>query len=275
LVDSTLSSALESAREHLVHPVVLTTMLALSIILGLSGPFLTFQLLETGPRLAYWTFVVFATYATGTFVTEFAMIVMRNRAAGPVQQVLLTGLVNGGIATTFLYYLNRQVFGPPPYPLDDVVALFGFVTTVTMAVSAVHALAMHHRAPTLAARETPREPALLARMPKDRRGRLVSIQVQDHYVAVTTTAGTAMLLMRLADAIGETDPEPGLQVHRSHWVALSQVTSARRTGETAVLTMIDGREVPVSRGKLAEVQAVGLLPIIREAAPAGRAMAGG
>ena len=52
----------------------------------------------------------------------------------------------------------------------------------------------------------------------------------------------------------------GFQVHRSHWVSLAQVRSVRRDGARAVLTMSDGRDIPVSRSNIAAVKEAGLLP---------------
>ena len=44
-----------------------------------------------------------------------------------------------------------------------------------------------------------------------------------NYVEVWTERGTHLVLMRLSDAIRETAGENGLQIHRSHWVALGAV----------------------------------------------------
>jgi hypothetical protein len=267
VADRLLSLALREMRAHLGHSVVLATLAALSLILGLSGPFTTYDLLRVGPRIAYWTIVVFGTYGMGTLVTEVIALLLRGRGLAIWQQVSLTGFANGVFGTAFLMGLNALAFPPEPHPFDEVGELFGFVLAVSLAVSAVHALADWTRAAERLAQTEPQRPALLDRLPLDRRGGLVSITVQDHYVEVTTTSGSGMVLMRLSDAIREAAPEPGLQVHRSHWVALSRVTAARRTGDTAVLTLSNGREVPVSRGKLAEVQAAGLLPVRTDAPP--------
>lgn len=77
---------------------------------------------------------------------------------------------------------------------------------------------------------------------------------------VVTTRGRASVLMRLVDAMREAGDVRGLQVHRSHWVALDQVTAARRVGDAAVLTLSTGAEVPVSRSRLPDLRAAGLLP---------------
>ena len=113
----------------------------------------------------------------------------------------------------------------------------------------------------------PAPPRLLSRLPLEKRGPLISQSVQDHYVSITTTAGSHLVLIRRADAITEASPTPGLQVHRSHWVALDQVKAARRTPEAAILTPTGGAEIPVARSRPKAVLAAGLL-----AAPASKAV---
>ena len=69
-----------------------------------------------------------------------------------------------------------------------------------------------------------------------------------------------MVLIRLKDAIGETAPEPGIRIHRSHWVALAAVERVeRRDGRLAIVTGA-GEVLPVSRSYQADVRAAGLTP---------------
>ncbi len=71
--------------------------------------------------------------------------------------------------------------------------------------------------------------------------------MQDHYVDVRTDKGGTLVLMRLADAIAETEGVAGLQIHRSHWVALEGIEKAVRRDGRLLLRMRDGTELPVSR----------------------------
>ena len=74
----------------------------------------------------------------------------------------------------------------------------------------------------------------------------------------------AGLSERQRDAIAETAPVEGLQVHRSHWVALAEVRKSRRQQSRGFLTMSDGREIPVSRTCLYAAMQAGLLPNTRK-----------
>lgn len=82
--------------------------------------------------------------------------------------------------------------------------------------------------------------------------------MQDHYVEIRTDKGGALVLMRLADAIAETEGVAGLQIHRSHWIAIGQVAQSVRLGGRLMLKMKDGTMLPVSRSYIEEVRAAGL-----------------
>jgi len=66
--------------------------------------------------------------------------------------------------------------------------------------------------------------------------------------------------MRLSDAIRETGSAAGLQVHRSHWVALDAITQVRKKGDGAILTLRDQTEVPVSRSNMSAIKEAGFFP---------------
>lgn len=104
------------------------------------------------------------------------------------------------------------------------------------------------------------EPAerLMARIDATLRAPLVRLQVRDHYVEVVTEAGMESVLIRLADAIAETEGVEGLQVHRSHWVARAAIRGLYRGRGKLVLRMSDGAVVPVSRTYAPGVQVLGL-----------------
>jgi DNA-binding LytR/AlgR family response regulator len=97
-------------------------------------------------------------------------------------------------------------------------------------------------------------------LPLQKRAPLVALSVEDHYVRIRTTKGEAMILMQLGDAIREVGDTPGLQVHRSHWVALDQIRAVTRKGDGAIVSLRHGPDVPVSRANLPKLREAGLLP---------------
>lgn len=97
-------------------------------------------------------------------------------------------------------------------------------------------------------------PRLVGRLPPQLRSDLIAISVEDHYVRVFTRVGNALLLMRLSDAIAETEPLDGVQIHRSWWVARSAIKHLRRHGRTGTVVLDTGLTVPVARRRLAELR---------------------
>ena len=227
-------------------------MAGVAAVLGIAGPFDTGAVMPLLPRLAYWLVVVTMTYAIGYFTSEALGRWIGPRLPVPAK-IAAIGLVAGLAIGLFMIALNGAVF-PVRSSWSD---LPPFLAT-TCGIAAVVTAVMYYAGPE--ATPESQTPAILERLPLDKRGPILALSVEDHYVRVRTAKGEEMVLMRLSDAIRETGPTPGLQVHRSHWVATSAVTAARRIGDRAVLTLTSGDEIPVSRSNLPQVRDMGLLP---------------
>ncbi|MEO5615629.1 MAG: LytTR family DNA-binding domain-containing protein [Cypionkella sp.] len=107
--------------------------------------------------------------------------------------------------------------------------------------------------------EAPPLPRLLQRLDVAAPGDLWSISVRDHYVDVQTSCGITSLLMRFSDAIAETDPVEGAQIHRSHWVAWEAVQVVERDGAKLFAVLAGGSRLPVSKNHREKLVARGLL----------------
>src|SRR5579871_3715121 len=75
---------------------------------------------------------------------------------------------------------------------------------------------------------------------------LLSLTAEDHYVRVTTSLGSDLILIRLSDAIAEIGAEKGQRVHRSHWVAQGAVASVDRQNGKTAFVLTNGEVIPVS-----------------------------
>ncbi|MDB5719771.1 MAG: hypothetical protein JWP15_389, partial [Alphaproteobacteria bacterium] len=104
----------------------------------------------------------------------------------------------------------------------------------------------------------PAGPRLLDRLPARLRGaELHALQAEDHYLRVHTSAGSDLILLRMADALGELDGVAGARTHRSWWVARSAIDSVRRGNGRAELTLKGDIVAPVSRSYLPALQQAG------------------
>ena len=101
---------------------------------------------------------------------------------------------------------------------------------------------------------TPIEPAgFTLLLPPDKRGKLILLKAELHYLQVVTDAGSTLILYNLSDAVRQLPPHKGMMVHRSYWVAVDAVAKLVRRGRQGELHLHDGRTVPVSRSRLQEV----------------------
>ena len=230
-------------------------LLAVGVILGLAGPFGTLELMRGFPRVGYWVTVAVLTFVTGSFVGELTDRVLRGTVLPKWPRIFLSGLAIGLAVTVVVLILNLLAFGAG-FERRYVIELAANAIAISMVLAAALSYFEAQRSGvSLAA-----SPRLLSRLPLEKRGPLISLSVSDHYTEVSTRAGQELLLMRFSDAIAETEPVAGLQVHRSHWVAVGEVVSAKRDGARAILTMSDGRDIPVSRTYVPQVKAAGVLP---------------
>jgi hypothetical protein len=242
-------------RTHLGQPATLVALGAVTAVLALIGPFGTLDSLRPAARAGYWGAVVGATYAMGTAVD----ILLSPRL--PREPIALRAgalaLTTAGAVTAVVVVLNLLLLGDVP---DDGGTGSTLATIFAIAAIASAALTLAGDRPAPATPGADAAPPLLDRLPLDKRGALVALSVEDHYVRVRTTRGEEMLLMRLTDAMREAAPVPGLRVHRSHWVAREAVIAVRREGDRAVLSMSVGGDIPASRSHIPALKEAGLLP---------------
>lgn len=249
----TLREILGETRAHLSRPTVFGTQAAVAIVLSLSGPFGTLEYLSLPARMAYWGGVVFVTYAMGTLLNRYTAARLGEGGGASIGAIAALSITTGAVASAIILTVNYLLFGSASLAPGIVLTTVGVSILVSGLIGILSA-----GKPTEP--DAPEPPALLERLPLDKRGALVSLSVSDHYVDVVTVNGRDMLLMRLSDAIREVGDTKGLQVHRSHWVATGQINRVERRGEGAMLTMVSGDQIPVSRTNMAALREAGLLP---------------
>lgn len=236
----------------MTQPRVVLALLGVGVILTLIGPFGTAYGMPWPARAAYWMSVPALTYGIGYLIHAVFWPLLHPRFSARSARFMIV-LATGVAICLTVFALNAWVFGSRPTLIRGLV-LFGIVLVVS------GMLELLPREQASDAPDTPDAPPILDRLPLDKRGPLVSLSVEDHYVRIRTTRGEEMVLLRLSDAIREVGATNGLQVHRSHWVALAHVAAVSRRGDGAILSMAQGDDIPVSRANMAAVRDAGLLP---------------
>ncbi len=263
MTDPQTSLAMREVRAHLCAPVVLAVQAGVALVLGLSGPFGTLDGMSAALRFPYWAGIVFGTYALGTAIAVLGIDRLDQGSRLPVTlRVLRAGGLVGMGALAFLAAWSLPFFGLSGLAVPLQATVLPGVLTVSVLIMGLRALW-----PTPPAVPS-QPPPLLRRLPLEKRGALVALTATDHYVEVITDRGRELVLMRLADAMAEAAPVPGLQVHRSHWVALDRVRAVQRRGDGAVLELDAGKvgeggeglAIPVSRRHMGAIRDAGLMP---------------
>jgi hypothetical protein len=228
---------------------------AVGLLMGMVGPFGTFEM-EVLPRLVYWLAVVIGTTALCILIERFVVQILAGRVS-PLASAVIGGALAGVPIAICVRLFNFFVFGNEGDPMSIWMLMAYSVPIAALVTTSAQVLLRDEKVEQDAS--VTADPALLDRLPRPQRGKLLHIAVSDHYVDVTTDRGTTLVLMRLSDAIRETAPVAGLQVHRSHWVALDAVRRSSRQAGKPVLELENGTVVPVSRTYLDAVKAAQLL----------------
>lgn len=102
--------------------------------------------------------------------------------------------------------------------------------------------------------QSPGPAGFLNRVQQHLAGELVSISSELHYLRVVTTEGQVLILHSMKDAIENLPSNFGIQIHRSHYVATTQIKDLRRTKNGLVCVLRNGTSLPVSRRRQSEVK---------------------
>ncbi len=230
--------------------------LAFGLVLGVMGPFGS-QSLGPAVKYPFWLALSMVGFAAAWAASRLVpggwlsgqpaarLAVVAALSALPVTFVVAwaTGLVRPGRSFTPLQML----------------ALYPYVGLVQVLIAAL--LASARQEPEIAAHEPaadpPRYPAdFLAKLPAALRRDIIALEAEDHYLRVHTLHGSALVLMRLSDAVALIDPRLGLRVHRSWWVARAGVSELDRASGRVAVRLANGQEVPVSRTHLSAARSL-------------------
>lgn len=238
----------------------LAAPLGVGLVLGLIGPFGTYDQIPLTPRLGYWLAVVSLNWALADTAIRRVYSLASAHLPIPHLSVPLLGALLVSIPATGVVVLANGLSGIG-WPAS-VGGIYWKVLVLLAAISLpAYALAVTNEdAPGINQRAEHRgtgrdgeddatatgPPLFLARLRGPLPGRLLCLEMQDHYLVVHTTGGTEMILCRMEDAARELDGH-GRRVHRSWWVAEDAVEAATRSGQRRFLRLVDGRRVPVGR----------------------------
>lgn len=91
------------------------------------------------------------------------------------------------------------------------------------------------------------EPRFMQSLDPKLSGDLLWIKAQEHYAQIVTTKESRTVLYRFSDLVRDLETYPGMQIHRSHWVAYAAVAELEKSGQTMKVMLTTGESIPVSR----------------------------
>ena len=215
------------------------------LVLGLMGPFGNYQSAGLAERLVYWVGVLWLGLAVTTLCLWPARgLAPRRATAAVVGLSIVSSTLMAALSWLIAVSLWPEIreISPVVWWLENL--LIGVGTGLGFW------FALLRPPPRIVETTDIASSALIADA--------LCLQMEDHYVRVHTEHGPKLVLMRLSDAINATR-RPGVQVHRSWWVALDSVAEVRKDGRNLRLRLTNGLEAPVSRSSIAAVRAAGLL----------------
>lgn len=89
--------------------------------------------------------------------------------------------------------------------------------------------------------------AFWSKVPRNLGRDVLSLSAEQHYLHVTTTQGQSLILFPIGRAIEALADRRGLQIHRSHWVAVSHIVDVERSGNSVAVVLSNSQRLPVSR----------------------------
>lgn len=230
-------------------------IVAVSLLLGISGPFGTYEVFNLGQRMVFWLVVLSINWVQWVILVRLLTYLTRGNpwppgATGTVASFPFAALIS--VELTFARQMMPEQSGLP------MAETFLWILALILGTCWLSQL-VYHFVPARAIEssseeENDRSPIFLKRIPHNIAGDLLYLKAEDHYLRICTNVGSELILMRLKDAIKELGGIDGLQVHRSYWVARNAVEHVARHRRKTELLLKNGSCVPVSESFLPAVK---------------------
>lgn len=218
-----------------------------------------------GTRIAFWGIVMVSGHMIGTGVTS-GIRGWGKLSANPWTEGALISFVIAAPITVLVSGASAIFFGYNEATVSGLLIMFAVVAFVSAIMTAINMMIGKDVANEVKANPQPTETnapiaaRIRSRLPVHlQQAAIWAIEAEDHYLRVHTDLGSDLILMRLSDAIAETEGLNGAQTHRSWWVASGAITRIERGDGRAILHLHGGITAPVSRTYVRKLTASGWL----------------
>jgi DNA-binding LytR/AlgR family response regulator len=241
-----------------------------AVLMTALGPFGTYDAMETPTRALYWFSVIGLIWLQSDLVTRFLERALIGRLPRPNLTIPAVAAVIVALPATAVVIVVTQLMMPGAqislgqtlWQVFVVILVFSLAFNnlggaTSEAAAEGEALEAERRMAEARLREEARlvsrdhapapDERFRRRFPAGLTGRLLCLEMEDHYLRIHTDKGSDIILMRMSDAENELAGVEGLRVHRSWWVAREAVTGVKRDGTRLLLMLENGLEVPVGK----------------------------
>ncbi|GAB5448099.1 LytTR family DNA-binding domain-containing protein [Gymnodinialimonas sp.] len=219
-------------------------LLGVGFVIGLTGPFGTFDALTTVPRTAYWIIVAATTFWLGYLISYAVATGAENRGLDARLSLTIGAVAASLPVTLWLAGLHLMFFATSFW--SGVADLLPYVTVICIAVALLSEVFTHREVAPVRDTQPSPAPAWLDQLPGHLGRDLILLQAQDHYLQAETELGQTLIRTTLQEAADELG-DYGLRLHRSWWVARRAIKAYRYRAGAPVIVLQDGRELPVGR----------------------------
>ena len=227
-----------------------------SAVAGYMGPFGTYLMFDTVERTVFWGCIV----GWGLLIIAVSMCIADTYMPYLTykQEELGRLVIMPPIVVLPMYPVVEAYIAPLPIPVGPWEAVLACYLLGGIITCARFAIATDGNEPI---EEAELEPAarLAKRLPEGTAGPILRLSGKNRFVEVVTPCGRHDVRMRLADAVEEMGGVEGFFTHRSHWVAREAIQNVERKGGKHYVVSADEKRIPVSRGKLPELDQAGLI----------------
>lgn len=218
-----------------------------------------------GTRIAFWGIVMVSGHLIGTGVTS-GIRGWGKLSASPWAEGALISFVIAAPITVLVSGASVIFFGYNEATVSGLLIMFVVVAFVGAIMTAINMMIVKETVIETSTNPQPTETKapvtarIRSRLPVHLQQSVIwAIEAEDHYLRVHTDLGSDLILMRLSDAIAETEGLDGTQTHRSWWVASGAITRIERSDGRAMLHLQGGITAPVSRTYVRTLTASGWL----------------
>ncbi len=232
---------------------------AVIILLAVTGPFGTQNLMVFSQRLFYWAVISCVTFFIGSAISLVVGFKVSQSPIPDWSSWIISGAIAGPLIGVFTWLINIYLYNLNIANEFSFHIFLAYTTAIASMVSLLSNLIspIHDTNKTML-KDKKQQAAFFSRLPQHLGKELISLEAHDHYVQVTTKNGKELVLMRLVDAEKELATHAGLRVHRSWWVAKSAIKNTRRANGKVTLILKNGQTIPVSRSYTQALRKLGI-----------------